>query len=128
MDSLKRRNSPETPKTSKFDAEIRRSPYIGGGKRRAEEPFLEGLQISRIAKPKTGLFFHSIGPDGQIQNQGHLLALTSDGYGRAQLFEWFFGEPSTIIRVTPDYLAACIFYTSAAAMNAAYAASEVRDD
>lgn len=30
MDSLKRRNPPKTPKTAKFDAEIRRSPYKGG--------------------------------------------------------------------------------------------------
>ena len=80
------------------------------------------------SKPKTGLFFHSIGADGEIENQGHLLELTSNGFGKAQLFEWFFGEPSTIICVTPDYLATCIFYTGASAMNAAYAASEVPHD
>lgn len=32
MDSLKRRNSPKTPKTAKFDAEIRRSPFRGARK------------------------------------------------------------------------------------------------
>jgi hypothetical protein len=32
MDSLKRRNPPKTPKTEKFDAEIRRSPYRGARK------------------------------------------------------------------------------------------------
>lgn len=32
MDSLKRRNPPKTPKTAKFDAEIRRSPSRGARK------------------------------------------------------------------------------------------------
>lgn len=32
MDSLKRRNPPKTPKTAKFDAEIRRSPFRGARK------------------------------------------------------------------------------------------------
>lgn len=86
------------------------------------------LQMSRTSNPKTGLFFHWRDESGDIQNQGCLLKLNAAGYGRAQLFEWFFGEPSTVIEVTPDYLRACVFYTSCKAMNAAYAASEVPHD
>lgn len=72
-------------------------------------------------KPRKGLFFHSFnGDDGSINHQGHLLALNSKGYGRAQLFEWFWGEPSRVIDVTPDYLRNCVFYADCAAMNAAY--------
>lgn len=69
---------------------------------------------------KQGMFFHSIDAQGKVKHQGHLLVLSAAGFGRAQLFEWFWGAPSTVIEVTPDYLSACVFYTSAAAMNAAY--------
>lgn len=71
-------------------------------------------------EPKQGMFFHSFDADGRVEHQGCLLVLTAAGFGRAQLFEWFWGEPSTEIEATPDYLRTCIFYASAAAMNAAY--------
>lgn len=69
---------------------------------------------------EAGLFFHWC-DHGEIEHQGHLLALTKNGYGRAQLFEWFWGEPSQVIEVTPEYLSACVFYTTCDAMNQAYA-------
>lgn len=69
---------------------------------------------------KQGMFFHSFDAEGEIEHQGHLLVLSSKGFGRAQLFEWFWGDPSTVIEVTPDYLRNCIFYASCTAMNAAY--------
>ena len=34
MANVKRRNTPKTPKTAKFDAEILLSPYREGGQRR----------------------------------------------------------------------------------------------
>lgn len=71
-------------------------------------------------KPKPGMFFHWCDESGDVENQGQLLTLGADGHGTARMFEWFTGSPSDVIRVTPDYLRNCIFYTSAAAMNAAY--------
>jgi hypothetical protein len=82
---------------------------------------------SEILKPTKGVCFHWY-ENGAIQHQGYLLALNSKGYGKAQLFEWFLGQPSDVIEVTPDYLRDCVFYTSDKAMNAAYVASEVQDD
>jgi len=76
---------------------------------------------------KAGLFFHWFN-NGRIENQGHLLALNESGRGRAQLFEWFWGEPSKVIEVTPDYLSACVFYTTCDAMNKAYARWEASHD
>ncbi len=76
---------------------------------------------------KAGLFFHWFN-DGQIENQGHLLALNAGGHGTAQLFEWFWGEPSKVIEVTPAYLSACTFYTTCDAMNQAYAKWEAAHD
>lgn len=84
--------------------------------------------IDLSTKPKQGMFFHSFDADGEVEHQGHLLALSAKGYGRAQLFEWFWGEPSKVIEVTPDYLRNCVFYASATAMNAAYAQWEASHD
>lgn len=80
------------------------------------------------AKPKQGMFFHWCDESGAIENQGHLLTLGADGHGTARMFEWFTGSPSDVIEVTPDYLRNCIFYTSAAAMNAAFERWEVNHD
>ncbi len=88
----------------------------------------ERLGLIESFKPRKGMFFHSLDADGEVENQGHLLALTAKGYGRAQLFEWFFGEPSRVIDVDPDYLRCCIFYTSCAAMNAAYERLEAKHE
>jgi len=74
----------------------------------------------KLTKPSKGLFFHWCDDDGAIENQGCLLSIGENGSGTAQLFEWFFGEPSRVIEVSPEYLRACVFYTSAKAMNAAY--------
>lgn len=87
-----------------------------------------GWERVGMGEPKQGLFFHSMNDDGTVNHQGHLLVLTAAGFGRAQLFEWFWGEPSTVIQVTPDYLRRCVFYASAAAMNAAYERWEARND
>ena len=73
---------------------------------------------------KPGMFFHSLDAAGRVEHQGFLLVLTAAGFGRAQLFEWFWGDPSIEIDVNPDYLRNCIFYASCTAMNAAYAAME----
>lgn len=43
MAGVKRRNSPKTPKTAKFDAEILPSPYRRG---ETEESFPEGLPMT----------------------------------------------------------------------------------
>ncbi len=75
-----------------------------------------------LTKPSKGLFFHWCDAEGAIENQGYLLSISASGSGTAQLFEWFMGEPSRVIEVTPDYLRACIFYASDKAMNAAYEA------
>ena len=93
-------------------------------------PGMHGNGWERVGtgEPKQGMFFHSIDAQGKVKHQGHLLALTAAGFGRAQLFEWFWGEPSTVIEVTPDYLSACVFYTNAAAMNAAYERWEAGND
>ena len=73
------------------------------------------------AELSAGMWFHSFGADSEIEHQGHLLVLNKKGFGRAQLFEWFWGEPSKVITVTPAYLRACVFYTTCDAMNKAYA-------
>jgi len=78
-------------------------------------------------KPRQGMFFHWCNTAGDIEKQGHLLSLGANGHGTAQLFEWFFGEPSTVIEVAPDYLRTCIFYASATAMNAAYESAAGND-
>ena len=78
-------------------------------------------------KPKQGMFFHQFDAEGKVNHQGHLLELNSKGHGRAQLFEWFWGDPSDVIEVNPDYLKACVFYPSCSAMNAAYAAIEASE-
>ena len=80
----------------------------------------ERTGTDELTKAKQGMFFHSLNDDGTVNHQGCLLALTAAGFGRAQLFEWFWGEPSTVIKVDPDYLCTCVFYASAAAMNIAY--------
>lgn len=91
---------------------------------RREQTGTDGIS----ANPKQGMFFHSFDADGEVAHQGCLLELTPAGYGRVQFFEWFWGQPSKVIEVAPDYLSACIFYTSAAAMNAAYEQWETDHD
>lgn len=82
--------------------------------------------LATQAEPKRGMFFHWCNPAGAIVNQGEITALQKTGYGRAQLFEWVLGEPSTVIKLTPGYLRSCIFYPSAGAMNAAYEAQAAK--
>lgn len=75
------------------------------------------------------LFFHSW-LDGEIEYQGYLFLLRKNGTGRAQLFEWFFGDESRETDVTPSFLSRCTFYDSNAAFKAAYeyhARTEQRD-
>ena len=84
----------------------------------------ERLGMDGSLKPRKGLFFHSLDAAGRVEHQGFLLVLTAAGFGRAQLFEWFWGDPSIEIDVNPDYLRNCIFYVSCTTMNAAYAAME----
>lgn len=83
-----------------------------------------GWERVGMGELKPGLFFHSLDAAGRVEHQGFLLVLTAAGFGRAQLFEWFWGDPSIEIDVNPDYLRNCIFYASCTAMNAAYAAME----
>ena len=66
------------------------------------------------------LFFHSFNAEGHVEYQGYLLSLNSDGTGKAQLFEWFMGEPSSKTVFTRAFLEQCVFYTTNEAMNAAY--------
>ncbi len=72
-----------------------------------------------INQPMQGQFFHWVGPDGDIENQGKILRISKTG-ATIQLFEWFFGLPSTIIKVKPDYLESCNFYSTVEAMDDAY--------
>jgi len=105
------RNSPFSPFSVNSVTEIRRPPYIEGGK--------FGGFFRRLEKVEAGLFFHWF-EAGEIEEQGHLLELNADGIGLAQMFEWFTGAPERVKPVTPAYLAGCVFYTSAAAMREAY--------
>jgi hypothetical protein len=85
----------------------------------------------RITKPKeiTPILFFHAWRDGEIEWQGFIYYLRSDGTGMAQLYDWFMGAESERIVFTKSFLERCSFYTTDWAMRNAHCIySEQADD